>query len=167
VALAKSSASSDWWASGSRRWASKPAEIKKLTAGQLFAYLDTFNHRLGAETKVAPHQVANRTVAAHVRESVVTYGLWPQDSAAGVEKMSPFGTLTGAFNGTDVSALEFNLSTGKVEDISRDPKPSAVTGTKEYLTRLRLLVTTIAVFVERPLATVTKVTMVPANIVRC
>jgi hypothetical protein len=125
---------------------SKPTEIKKLTAGQLFAYLDVFNRRPGAETKVAPHQVANRTVAAHLRESVVVYGLWPQDSAAGVEKMSPFGTLTGAFNGTDVSALEFNLSTGKVEDISRDPKPSAVTGTKEYLTRLRLLVTTIAVF---------------------
>ena len=28
VAQAKSSASSDWWASGSRRWASKPAEIR-------------------------------------------------------------------------------------------------------------------------------------------
>jgi len=125
---------------------SKPTEIKKLTAGQLFAYLDVFNRRPGAETKVAPHQVANRTVAAHLRESVVVYGLWPQDSAAGVEKMSPFGTLTGAFNGPDVSALEFNLSTGKVEDISRDPKASAVTSTKEYLTRLRLLVTTIAVF---------------------
>ena len=125
---------------------SKPTEIKKLTAGQLFAYLDTFNRRLGAETRVAPHQVANRTVAAHLRESVVVYGLWPQDSVAGVEKMSPFGTLTGAFNGTDASALEFNLSTGRVEDISRDPKASAVTGTKEYLARLRLLVTTIAVF---------------------
>ena len=127
---------------------SKPAEKKgeKLTSGQMFAFLDTFNGRLGAETKVSPHQVANRTVAAHVRESVVTYGLWPQDSAAGVEKMSPFGTLSGAFNGSDVSALELNLSNGKFEDISRDPKASAVASTKEYLTRLRLLVTTIAVF---------------------
>jgi len=104
----------------------KPAEKKgeKLTAGQMFAYLDAFNSRPGAETKVAPHQVANRTVAAHVRESVVTYGLWPQDSAAGVEKMSPFGTLAGAFNGSDVSALELNLSNGKFEDVSRDPKAS-------------------------------------------
>jgi hypothetical protein len=126
----------------------KPAEKKgeKLTAGQMFTYLDAFNSRPGAETKVAPYQVANRTVAAHVRESVVTYGLWPQDSAAGVEKMSPFGTLAGAFNGSDVSALELNLSNGKFEDVSRDPKASAVASTKEYLTRLRLLVTTIAVF---------------------
>ena len=125
----------------------KPAEKKgeKLTAGQMFAYLDAFNARPSAETQVGPHQVANRTVAAHVRDSVLVHGLWPQDKAASTEMMSPFGTLTGGFNGTDVSALEINLSTGKVEDVSRDPRASAAASTEEYLAKVRLLVTTIAV----------------------
>ena len=126
---------------------SKPTEkkVEKLTAGQMFACLDAFNARPNAETQVGPHQVANRTVAAHVRDSVLVHGLWPQDKAASTEMMSPFGTLTGGFNGTDVSALEFNLSTGKVEDVSRDPRASAATSTEEYLSKVRLLVTTIAV----------------------
>ena len=118
----------------------KPAEKKseKLTAGQMFAYLDAFNARPSAETQVGPHQVANRTVAAHVRDSVLVHGLWPQDKAASTEMMSPFGTLTGGFNGTDVSALEINLSTGKVEDVSRDPRASAAASTEEYLAKVRL-----------------------------
>ena len=129
---------------------SKPAERKgeKLTAGQMFSYLDAFNARAGAETQVGPHQVANRTVAAHVRESVVVHGLWPQDKAASTEMMSPFGSLTGGFNGTDVSALEINLSTGKVEDVSRDPKASAAASTEEYLGKVRLLMTTIVVMLH-------------------
>ena len=126
---------------------SKPAEKKgeKLTAGQMFELLDAFNARPGAETLVGPQHVANRTVAAHVRDSVVVHGLWPQDKATSTEVMSPFGTLTGGFNGTDVSALEINLSTGKVEDVSRDPKASVASSTGEYLAKVRLLVTTIAV----------------------
>ena len=129
---------------------SKPAERKgeKLTAGQLFSYLDAFNARAGAESQVGPHQVANRTVAAHVRDSVVVHGLWPQDKAASTEMMSPFGSLTGGFNGTDVSALEINLSTGKVEDVSRDPKASAAASTEEYLAKVRLLMTTIVVMLH-------------------
>ena len=83
---------------------SKPSEkkVEKLSAGQMFACLDAFNARPNAETQVGPHQVANRTVAAHVRDSVLVHGLWPQDKAASTEMMSPFGTLTGGFNGTDV-----------------------------------------------------------------
>ena len=127
---------------------SKPAErkVEKLTAGQMYEYLDKFNARPGAETQVGIHQVANRTVAAHVRESVLVYGLWPQDKAASTESMSPFGTLTGMINGTDVSALEINLSSGKVEDVSRDPRAKAAASTEEYLVKVRLLMTTIAVF---------------------
>jgi hypothetical protein len=127
---------------------SKPTDrkVEKLTAGQMYEYLDKFNARPGAETQVGIHQVANRTVAAHVRDSVLVYGLWPQDKAASTEAMSPFGTLMGTINGTDVSALEFNLSSGKVEDVSRDPKAKAAATTEEYLVKVRLLLTTIAVF---------------------
>ena len=127
---------------------SKPAEgkVEKLTAGQVYEYLDKFNARPGAETQVGIHQVANRTVAAHVRDSVLVYGLWPQDKAASTEAMSPFGTLMGTINGTDVAALEINLSSGKVEDVSRDPRAKASATTEEYLVKVRLLLTTIAVF---------------------
>ena len=45
-----------------------------------------------------------------------------------------------------MSALEINLSTGKVEDVSRDPRAKAAASTEEYLAKVRLLVTTITVF---------------------
>lgn len=108
---------------------------------------EVFNTRPHGETRVELYELANRTLIGHFRESL-KHGVFPVDMLVAVDRMAPFATKTGAFSATDDPSMELNPKTGKVEDVSRDPKAASAASSEDYLAKVQIFFTTIAVMLH-------------------
>jgi len=105
---------------------------------------EAYNTRPNGETRVELYEIANRSLIGHFREAL-KHGVFPVDALVAPDRMAPFASPTGAFSATDEPSMELNPKTGRVEDVSRDPKAAAATSSEEYVAKVRIYVTTIAV----------------------
>lgn len=108
---------------------------------------EAYNTRPNGETRVELYEIANRTLVGHFREALKN-GVFPVDSLVSPDRMAPFASPTGAFSATDDPSMELNPKTGKVEDVSRDPKAAVATSSEEYLAKVRIFFMTIAVMLH-------------------
>ena len=118
---------------------------ERMSVTRILGLVEAFNQRPNAESVVTLSDVANRTVFAHLYESAVANGVWPQGEQTAPSAMAPFANSLGVFNTTDIPALMLNPKSGNVEDASRDPTAAPPKSTEEYLAKVRILFVSLAV----------------------
>ena len=107
----------------------EPKEAK-MSVPRMLGFVEAFNQRPNAEFVVPLSDIANRTVFAHLHESAVGSGVWPQGEQTAVNAMAPFANSLGVFNTTDIPSLMLNPKSGHVEDANRDPTAAPAKSTK-------------------------------------
>ena len=117
---------------------------EKMDVRLVLEKVEAFNTRSGGESVLELWEIANRTLLRRLHDHVVVAGVWPVDKELSPDAMAPFASPTGLFSATDEPSMELNAVTGKVEDKNRDPKAAAATSTEEYLGKVRLLFSSVA-----------------------
>lgn len=125
----------------------EPKEAK-MSVPRMLGFVEAFNQRPNAEFVVPLSDIANRTVFAHLHESAVGSGVWPQGEQTAVNAMAPFANSLGVFNTTDIPSLMLNPKSGHVEDANRDPTAAPAKSTKEYLAKVRILLMSLVVMLH-------------------
>ena len=117
---------------------------EKMDLRLVLEKVEAFNTRPGGESVLELWEIANRTLLRRIHDHVVVAGVWPVDKELSPDAMAPFASPTGLFSATDEPSMELNAVTGKVEDKNRDPKAAVATSTEEYLGKVRLLFSSVA-----------------------
>ena len=130
------------------RAAAAEKKPEKMELRLVLEKVDAFNTRPGGESVLELWDIANRTLLRRIHDSVVVAGVWPVDKELAPDAMAPFASPTGLFSATDEPSMELNPATGKVEDKNRDPKAAAATSTEEYIGKVRLLFSSVALLLH-------------------
>lgn len=103
------------------------------------------------DEEIAGSEVANRTIAKFLYDSLVTGRAWPRDASVAVDKMAPLDNGDGESLTSDLPIWTFDPATGTSKSGATDPVAADAVDQAAFLSKLSILLTTSAVVCAKTL----------------